>query len=135
MTMILETFDSAFNHQEYTDWDFPYTFGIIFKKTDAVELYRKANQVWPNLGPYILDSIPELTHREVIEHDPFVENKEKSPLQDKNADCDDEEQSSAQDADSEEEQSSLSDSENEEKQLYLWKKLTEQDRLIFPPFL
>ncbi|CAB3382085.1 Hypothetical predicted protein [Cloeon dipterum] len=125
MRMILETVDSAFNHQEYTDWDFPYTFGIIFKKTDAVELYRKANvQVWPNIGPYILDSIPELTHLEVIEHDPFIDNEEKSPLQNENADCEDEDQLSmqetdadseeAQDSEIEETQSSLKDTNNEE---------------------
>ncbi|CAB3387597.1 Hypothetical predicted protein [Cloeon dipterum] len=57
---ILEEFNTAFDHQEYTERTFPTIFGILFKRTDSVETYRKA-QVDLDDSIFV-DSLPELTH-------------------------------------------------------------------------
>ncbi|CAB3377002.1 Hypothetical predicted protein [Cloeon dipterum] len=57
---ILEEFNTAFDHQEYTERTFPTKFGILFKRTDSAEIYRKA-QVELDDSIFV-DSLPELTH-------------------------------------------------------------------------
>ncbi|CAB3384553.1 Hypothetical predicted protein [Cloeon dipterum] len=62
MKTILETFNTAFDHQEYTECTLPTMFSIYFKKTDSVEHYRIARV---NLDYSIcVDSISEITHLE-----------------------------------------------------------------------
>ncbi|CAB3370407.1 Hypothetical predicted protein [Cloeon dipterum] len=63
MKTTLETFDTAFKHQEYKERAFPPKLGIIFKKTDAVEDYRRAQVKYRfSLDSDFLDSIPQITH-------------------------------------------------------------------------
>ncbi|CAB3382100.1 Hypothetical predicted protein [Cloeon dipterum] len=67
MKMTLENFASAFDHQEYTNWNFPLKIGIVFKKTDAVEHCRRANHIVGCAYPdtVFFGSIPEITHLEI----------------------------------------------------------------------
>ncbi|CAB3384552.1 Hypothetical predicted protein [Cloeon dipterum] len=65
---ILEEFNTAFDHQEYTERTFPTIFGILFKRTDSAEIYRTA-RVDLNDSIFV-DSLPELTHlRNIWDYD------------------------------------------------------------------
>ncbi|CAB3384555.1 Hypothetical predicted protein [Cloeon dipterum] len=57
---ILEKINTVFDHQEYVECTFPTIFGIIFKKTDSVEIYREARVILDD--SIFVDSLPELTH-------------------------------------------------------------------------
>ncbi|CAB3385619.1 Hypothetical predicted protein [Cloeon dipterum] len=57
---LLATFNTAFDHQEYSERTFPTKFGIIFKKTEYVVHYREGNVKLDDL--IFVNLLPELTH-------------------------------------------------------------------------